>query len=79
MYTNKRTLETFKAAVCIFVIITKAGALQFAQTKTADWLHFTVFRATPTDIKMMVWKNVCICSVVTDVQWKNQNIYFTFA
>jgi hypothetical protein len=54
MYTNKRTLETFKAAVCIFVIITKAGALQFAQTKTADWLHFTVFRATPTDIKMMV-------------------------
>jgi len=55
MFTNKRTPETFKAAVCIFVIIiTKAGALQFAQKETADWLHFAVFRATPTDIKMIV-------------------------
>jgi len=54
MFTNKRT-QTFQATVCVFVIIiTKAGALQFAQKETADWLHFAVFRATPTDTKMMV-------------------------
>jgi len=48
MFTNKRTPETFKAAVCIFVIIiTKAGALQFAQKETADWLHFAVLEPRP--------------------------------
>jgi hypothetical protein len=52
VYKQKRTPETLKAVVCIFVItITKAGALQFAQKGTADWLHFAVFRATPTDTK----------------------------
>jgi hypothetical protein len=55
MFTNKRTPETLNAAVCIFVItITKAGALQFAQKETADWLHFAVFGATPTDTKVIV-------------------------
>lgn len=55
MFTNKRTPETLQAAMCIFVIvITKAGALQFAQKETADLLHFAVFRATPTDTKIIV-------------------------
>ena len=67
MFTNKRTPETFKAAVCIFVIIiNKAGALQFAQKEAADWLHFAVFRATPTDKYDGVKE--CIFSVVTDMQ-----------
>jgi hypothetical protein len=39
--------------MCV-IKITKSGALQFAQNETADWLHLAVFRATPTDIKMMV-------------------------
>jgi hypothetical protein len=44
MFTNKRIPETFKAVVCILVIIiTKDGALQFAQKETADWLHFAGF------------------------------------